>query len=167
MSSEDRSTIIYRRTPESTAMSDATEPFVLPPSPIPLEGRDATGRFTSGNPGKPKGARNKVAAEIDKMLEEAAPDAFRIIQQAAAAHNVAAAMWILDRVAPARKGRPIALEGFPRIESGADCVPALAAIARSVADGDLSVEEAASAARVLREFLDVIETAHRLRSGVT
>jgi hypothetical protein len=108
-----------------------------------------------------------VAAEIDKMLEEAAPEAFRIIQYAASSHNVAAAMWIVDRVAPARKGRPIALENFPPIESAADFAPALASIASSVASGDLSVEEAASAARVLREFLDVIETSHRLRSGMT
>jgi hypothetical protein len=108
-----------------------------------------------------------VAGEIDRMLEEAAPDAFKIIQYAAASHNVAAAMYILDRVAPARKGRPISLENFPTIESAADFVPALAAVASSVANGDLSVDEAASVAKVLREFLDVIETAHRLRSGIT
>jgi hypothetical protein len=100
------------------------------------------------------------------MLEEAAPDAFETIRQAAR-HNLAAAMWILDRAAPVRKGRPITLEGFPAISSATDFAPALAAIASAVANGDLSVEEAASAARVLREFLDVIETSHRLRSGMT
>jgi hypothetical protein len=135
-----------------------------PPPPPPPEGRDTLGRFALGNPGKPRGARSKVAAEIDRMLEEAAPDAFETIRQAAR-HNVAAAMWILDRVAPARKGRPIAMEGFPTLSTAADFAPGLAAIASSVANGDLSVDEAALAARVLREFLDVIETAHRLRSG--
>jgi hypothetical protein len=137
-----------------------------PPPPAPLEGRDTHGRFAAGNPGKPKGARSKVAAEIDKMLEEAAPDALETIRQAAR-HNIATAMWILDRVAPVRKGRPISLENFPTITTAADFAPALASIASSVADGDLSVEEAALAARVLREFLDVLETAHRLRSGMT
>src|ERR1700724_2671805 len=55
---------------------------VPPPPPPPLEGRDSGGRFALGNPGKPRGARSKVAAEIDKMLEEAAPDAFETIRQA-------------------------------------------------------------------------------------
>jgi hypothetical protein len=139
---------------------------VLPPPPSTTEGRDTQGRFAPGNPGKPRGARSKVAAEIDKMLEEAAPDAFETIRTAAR-HNLAAAMWIIERVAPIRKGRPITLEGFPTISNAADFAPALAAIASSVADGDLSVDEAALAARVLREFLEVIETAHRLRGGMT
>ena len=138
---------------------------VLPPSPLPpLEGRDTHGRFAVGNRGKPLGARNKVAAEIDRLLEEGAEDAFRTIMHAARCGNVAAAQWIIDRVAPARKGRPISLENFPPINGAADFAPALSAIASSVANGDLSVEEAALAARVLREFLEIIETAHRLRA---
>jgi hypothetical protein len=137
-----------------------------PPPPPPPEGRDTHGRFALGNPGKPRGARSKVAAEIDKMLEEAAPDAFETIRQAAR-HNLAAAMWIIERVAPIRKGRPISLDDFPPINSAADFAPALASIASSVASGDLSVDEAASAARALQEFLGVLETANRLRSGLT
>jgi hypothetical protein len=105
--------------------------------------------------------------KIDKLLEEGAEDAFRTVMGAARCGNIAAAQWILDRVAPARKGRPLSVENFPAINSAADFAPALAAIASSVADGDLSVDEAALAARVLREFLDVIETAHRLRAGMT
>jgi hypothetical protein len=157
-------------------VSDLATPFIPAPPAVPNEvavvppppiGRDAIGRFTTGNPGKPRGARSKVAAEIDKMLEDAAPAAFKIIEYAASSHNVAAAMYIVDRVAPPRKGRPISLENFPTIESASDFVPALAAVASSVANGDLSVDEAASVAKVLREFLDVIESAHRLRSGMT
>jgi hypothetical protein len=140
---------------------------VLPPPPPPqLDGRDTHGRFALGNPGKPRGARSRVAAEIDKMLEEAAPDAFETIRQAAR-HNLAAAMWIIERVAPARKGRPLSVENFPPINGAADFAPALAAIASGVANGDLSVDEAGLAARVLREFLEIIETAHRLRAGMT
>src|SRR5262249_44244548 len=60
------------------------ELLVPPPPPIPsvcsapapLTGRDANGRFTVGNSGRPRGARNRVNAEIDQLLEEAAPDAF-------------------------------------------------------------------------------------------
>jgi hypothetical protein len=135
-----------------------------PPPPPPLEGRDTHGRFAVGNPGKPRGARSRIAAEIDRLLEEGAEDAFQTIMHAARCGNVAAAQWMIDRVAPARKGRPISLENFPPINGAADFAPALSAIASSVANGDLSVEEAALAARVLREFLEIIETAHRLRA---
>jgi hypothetical protein len=86
---------------------------------------------------------------------------------AARCGNVAAAQWIIDRVSPARKGRPLSLDNFPAINGPADFAPALASIASSVANGDLSVDEAALAARVLREFLEIIETAHRLRAGMT
>ena len=143
------------------------EVTVPPPPPPPLEGRDSNGRFTVGNPGKPRGARSRIAAEIDKLLEEGAEDAFRTIMGAARCGNVTAAQWIIDRVAPARKGRPLSFDNFPAINGAADFAPALAAIARSVADGDLSVDEAALAARVLREFLEVLETAHRLRASMT
>jgi hypothetical protein len=42
----------------------------------------------------------------------------------------------------------------------------LAAIATAVAEGVISVEEAAAAANVLQKFLDVLETAHKLGRGL-
>ena len=105
-------------------------------------------------------------AEIDRLLEEAAPDAFRTILSAAQYANVAAAQWILNRVAPARKGRTVILDDFPSINGPDDIAPALSAIAAAVADGELSIEEASLAADVLQKFLDVLERTHRLRSGL-
>jgi hypothetical protein len=43
----------------------------------------------------------------------------------------------------------------------------LAATAASVADGVISVDEAALVANVLQKFLDVLETAHRLGRGLS
>jgi hypothetical protein len=43
----------------------------------------------------------------------------------------------------------------------------LAAIAAGIADGVISVDEAAAAANVLQKFLDVLETAHRLSRGLS
>ena len=95
-----------------------------------------------------------VNAEIDRLLEEAAPDAFRTILSAAQYANVAAAQWILNRVAPARKGRAVILDDFPSIDGPDDIAPALSAIAAAVADGELSIEEASLAADVLQKFLE-------------
>jgi hypothetical protein len=142
-------------------------PSPPPPPPLPPSaGRDASGRFTVGNSGRPRGARNRVNAEIDQLLEEAAPDAVRTILSAAQYANVAAAEWILNRVAPARKGRTVILDAFPEIRGPDDIAPALSAIAAAVVDGELSIEEASLAADVLQKFLDVLERTHRLRSGL-
>jgi hypothetical protein len=81
--------------------------------------------------------------------------------------SIDAQKWILDRCAPARKGRAVVLDDFPDIRGPDDIAPALAAIAASVADGIISVDEAAAAANVLQRFLDVLETAHRLGRGLS
>jgi len=73
------------------------------------------------------------------------------------------AQWILNRVSPARKGRAIAIDGFPEINGPDDIAPALSAIAAAVADGELSIEEAALAVDVLEKFLGLLERTHRLR----
>lgn len=132
----------------------------------PLEGRDPKGRFAPGNAGKPRGARGRIAAEVDRLLEEGAPEAFRTILGAARCGDVRAAMWILDPVAPARKGRAIELPDFPEVQGVADIAPALAALASSVADCSLSAGEATLMTNVLQRFLEALETAHRLRSGL-
>ncbi len=74
--------------------------------------------------------------------------------------------WILDRCAPARKGRVVVLDDFPEIRGPEDIAPALVAIAARIADGVISVDEAAAAANLL-QFLDVLETAHRIRRGLS
>jgi glyoxylate carboligase len=56
---------------------------------------------------------------------------------------------------------------FRRLRLTDDIAPALAAIAAGIADGVISVDEAAAAANVLQKFLDVLETAHRLSRGLS
>ena len=103
--------------------------------------------------------------QIDRLLEEAAPDAFRTILGATQCANVAAAQWILNRVSPAPKSRAVAIDGFPEVNGPDDIAPALSAIATAVADGELSIEEAALAVDVLERFLDLLERTHRLRAA--
>ena len=146
--------------------NEMLNPLPPPPPLPPSAGRDANGRFAVGNSGRPRGARNRVNAEVERLLEEGAEDAIRTILSAAQYANVAAAQWILNRVAPARKGRTIILDEFPTINGPDDIAPALSAIAAAVADGELSIEEASLAADVLQKFLDVLERTHRLRSGL-
>ena len=132
----------------------------------PRSGRLSNGRFTYGNPGKPRGARHRTSREIEQLLEGAAEEVVQYIIGAARCGSLEAQKWILDRCAPARKGRAVVLDDFLEIRGPDDIAPALAAIATAVADGVISVEEAAAAANVLQKFLDLLETAHRLGRGL-
>jgi hypothetical protein len=59
---------------------------------------------------------------------------------------------------PVRKDRPVAFE-LPILEHASDAVKALAAIARAVADGDLTPMEAAELSKVIDGYMRAIETA--------
>jgi hypothetical protein len=132
----------------------------------PLAGRLPNGRFTHGNPGKPRGARHRTSLAIEQLLEGAAADVARSLIGAAQCGSLDAQKWILNRCAPARKGRTVVLDDFPEIRGPDDIAPALASIAASVADGVISVDEATAAANVLQKFLAVFETAQRLGRGL-
>ena len=73
--------------------------------------------------------------------------------------------WILNRCAPAPKGRSVEIENFPELRGPEDAPAALAAIATSVADGALSIAEGALAAEIVSKFLEVVERARRLARG--
>jgi hypothetical protein len=145
---------------------NASEAAETPEPLAPPSGRLSNGRFTYGNPGKPRGARHRTSREVEQLLEGAAEEVVQYVIGAARCGSLEAQKWILDRCAPARKGRAVVLDDFPEIRGPDDIAPALAAIATAVADGVISVEEAAAAANVLQKFLDLLETAHRLGRGL-
>jgi hypothetical protein len=64
----------------------------------------------------------------------------------------------LDRIVPVRKDRPVAFD-LPILEHATDAVRALAAIAKAVADGDLTPMEAAELSKVIDGYVRAIETA--------
>jgi hypothetical protein len=73
-----------------------------------------------------------------------------------------AAKYILERIAPSRRGRLVEIDGFPEIRTPADVPTALASLATAVGDGTITIEEATAVGNLLQTFLDTYETAHRL-----
>src|SRR3954451_23330892 len=71
------------------------------------EGRDARGRFGPGNSGRPKGARSRLVTELEQAMELAAPEIVRILIARAQCGDgsMEAAKYVLERVAPSRRGR--------------------------------------------------------------
>jgi hypothetical protein len=105
---------------------------------------DEATRFQPGNPGgpgRPTGSRNKATLALDKLAEG----------------DARAAELILSRVWPPRKGRPVAMR-LPAIETAADLVKALGAVADAVAAGDLTPDEGAGMAAVLETKRRAVET---------
>ena len=113
----------------------------------------------SGNPKGPgTGSRNRASLLLDRMAEGEAEAVLQSVLMAAKAGDMGAAKVLLDRVWPARKGRPVRLE-LPEMRTPADLAAALGAVAGAVARAELSPEEGAAVAAVLESQRRAIETA--------
>ena len=102
-------------------------------------------------------------------MELAAPEIVRILiaRSQCGDGSMEAAKYILERVAPSRRGRVVEIEGFPLIRTPADVPAALASLAIAVGNGTITVEEATALGGLLQRFLDTFETAHRLGKSLS
>jgi hypothetical protein len=124
-------------------------------------GRGPGRRFqkgASGNPnGRKKGTRNQVTVLAEKLMNDDAEAIVRAVLGAAREGDMTAAKIVLDRIAPIRKGRPLTFV-MPSISTAADVTKALAAVAKLMAAGDLTPEEASSVVAVIEGARKAIET---------
>ena len=123
--------------------------------------REPNGRFGRGNrisPGRRQGSRNKATVALETILADGAEDVVRAMLKAAKGGDVQAGKVILDRVMPARRGRPVALD-LPAVGTAADMLRAQGAVITAMAGGAITPEEAAVIAGVLEAKRSAIETA--------
>ncbi|MDT7814357.1 MAG: hypothetical protein QOJ42_4273 [Acidobacteriaceae bacterium] len=119
------------------------------------------GRYDSG---APRSAALDASVPGAERSQREAPDPFataftvvpaaevaRCLIGAAQLGSLDAQKWILNRCAPARRGRVVVLDDFPEIGGPEDIAAALAATAAGVADGVISADEAALVANVLQK----------------
>lgn len=107
--------------------------------------------FANGNPGRPKGARNKTTVAVESLLEGEAEALTRRAVQAALAGDVSALRLCLDRVAPSRKDRLVHLD-LPPMRRATDVPSALAAVIADVAAGQVTPAEGLAVAALLDRF---------------
>ena len=119
-------------------------------------GRDRKGRFTPGNPGRPKGARHKATRAVEGLMQGQVERVTTAVIEAAAKGDMAAARLVLDRVSPARREPAVSVE-IPNIESAADLPMAIAAILQAVGAGDLTPSEAAKITQTIEAAAGAIE----------
>jgi hypothetical protein len=120
------------------------------------------GRFQkgkSGNPnGRPPGSRNKTTLAVDALLDGEAETLTRKAIEKAKEGDMAAIRLCMDRIAPARKDRPVTFS-FPRIAGAADAAKASAALLAAVSGGEITPSEAAEIGRLLETYVKTLEIA--------
>lgn len=112
----------------------------------------------SGNPaGKPKGARNHATRAVLELMEGGAEEITMAVLDAAKDGDMGAARFILERIVPAAKERPVTID-LPDICTASGVAEAQAAILQAVADGQLLPGEGATLAGVIEARRKALET---------
>ncbi len=115
--------------------------------PLNTAGRAPGGQFTTGNPGRPKGARNRASRLAQEVLEAETEAIARKAVDLALGGDTTALKIVLDRVSPVPKGRPISVD-LPAVETPRDLIGAFASLLAAVAEGSLAPAEGMEVARI-------------------
>lgn len=117
--------------------------------------RTPEGRFVpgqSGNPaGRPRGSRNRSTLELEALLDARVEELSTMLVNLSRVGNATALRMCCDRLAPPRKGRPVPFD-LEQLTSHADAVEAAAGVVASVADGEITPQEAEDLIRVIESF---------------
>jgi Family of unknown function (DUF5681) len=113
--------------------------------------------FEAGNPGRPRGSRNKVTLALEALLDGEAEAVTRKAVDMALEGDTTAMRLVMDRIMPPGKDRPV-LFALPKLEAPADAVKASAALVEAVASGDLTPSEADDLSRLVDRFVRAVET---------
>jgi len=112
----------------------------------------------SGNPsGRPRGALNRATVLAQELLSARVESIAGKLIELAEGGDMRAIRVCMDRLMPAIKHQPIAVE-LPPIEKPADSVEAAASIAAAVAAGELTATEAAELAKVVEVYVAAVNS---------
>lgn len=126
-------------------------------------GREQGGRFrkgVSGNPaGRPRGSRNRSTELLRELMQEGGEAVVRkLVEQAKSGDRVAIRL-VVDRIVPRVRDEHVVRVGLPEMQDAGDLVAALGAVLRSVAAGEMTLEEARQFAGILETQRKAMETA--------
>jgi hypothetical protein len=114
-------------------------------------------RGMSGNPaGRPLGARHKATVAAELLLDGEAEALTRKAVELALAGDTTALRLCLDRILPPLRERPMRLS-LPLLSTPGDAAGAMAVITNAVAEGMITLGEAAELAKLVQSFIAAIE----------
>lgn len=113
--------------------------------------------FPKGNPGRPKGARNKATLAAEALLDGEAEALTRRAIEMALAGDAGALRLCLERILPPRKARPVIID-LPEPRTGEDIAKGMASLVQAVARGELTPDEGQTISGILEAQRRAIET---------
>ena len=113
-------------------------------------------RFKPGNPGRPRGARNRSTLALEALLDGEAEAITRKAIALAKEGDIAAIRLCLDRITPVRRDRPVMFD-LPIVEAAADLPKATNALLQAVASGELTPSEASDIGKAVEAHVRAIE----------
>lgn len=127
------------------------------------------GRFRKGQSGNPagrrEGSRNRVTKALDVLLDGQAEALTQKAVDMALSGDAVALRLCLDRIAPARKDRPITFD-MPKVETVDDLPKATAALVDGVCRGEITPSEARELGALIEahaKTIDIADLAERVR----
>jgi len=120
-------------------------------------GRNADGKFGSGNPGKPRGTRHKATQAVLELLDGQAQALTQRAVELALDGDTVALRLCLERLAPPRRDAPVEFTLNP-MKIAQDAALAAAAVLQAVAGGELTPLEATQIMGLIDSFRRVLET---------
>jgi hypothetical protein len=112
--------------------------------------------FQQGNPGRPKGSRNRATLALEAILDGEAEALTRKAIEMAMDGDTTAMRLVMDRIMPPRKDRPVMFT-LPKLETAGDAVKATAALVEVVSVGDITPGEAGDLAKLVDGFTKAVE----------
>lgn len=120
------------------------------------DARNPDGTFSEGNPGKPKGARNRATQAVQGLLDEHTEALTQAAVDKALEGDTAALRLCLERICPPRKDTPISFD-FQGMKSAADAAEAAGQIVDAVASGELTPMEGAGVMGLVDSYHRTLE----------
>ena len=128
-------------------------------------GRNTAGKFTSGNSGRPKGARNKTTLAIESLLEGQAEALTQTAISKALDGDSMALRLCIERIAPAPKDNTVSFT-LPPMNTVSDASQAAGSFLTAVSEGNLTPIEATRVMGLIdsyRRTLELTEIENRLK----
>ena len=126
---------------------------------------DKAGKFASGNPGKPKGARHKVTRAVSELMDGQADAITQKAVDMALEGDTTALRLCLERIAPARKDAPVQFD-LPPINDASEAAQAAQAVLQAVSEGNVTPLEGAAVMGLVESYrrtLELTEFEQRLK----
>lgn len=96
--------------------------------------------FQPGNPGRPRGSKNKTTQILDLLAEGQAEQVMQKTIGLGMDGDVACLRMLMDRISPVRKGQPINFD-LPPIKTLQDVLSVIPLLWTAIADGRLTPDE--------------------------